>query len=111
MLWIISSMRKVLIIFLIVVYTVTQRKTYFVIRAKSSQKYRRIYSAKVDKATEVRCASDSRLTGYYTAKGYPENMRRVKYYDKESERTFVFLTNNMEVTAVQVALLYKNLGK
>jgi hypothetical protein len=48
------------------------------------------------------------LTGFYTAKDYPEKLRRVKYHDKESNRTFVFLTNNMEVTATQVALLYKN---
>ncbi len=48
------------------------------------------------------------MTGFYTAKDYPEKLRRVKYYDQESNRIFVFLTNNMEVTAPQVALLYKN---
>jgi len=89
-------------------HTITQRKAYFVIRAKSSLKYRRIYSAKVDKSTGVLCDQTGRLTGFYTAKDYPEKLRRVKYYDKESDRTFVFLTNNMEVTAAQVALLYKN---
>jgi hypothetical protein len=88
--------------------TITQRKAYFVIRAKSSLKYRRIYSAKVDKSTGILCDQTGRLTGFYTAKDYPEKLRRVKYYDKESDRTFVFLTNNMEVTAAQVALLYKN---
>jgi transposase len=89
-------------------HTITQRKAYFVIRAKSSLKYRRIYSAKVDRSTGVLCDQTGRLTGFYTSKDYPEKLRRVKYYDKESARTFVFLTNNMEVTAVQVALLYKN---
>jgi hypothetical protein len=89
-------------------HTITQRKAYFVIRAKSSLKYRRIYSAKVDKSTGALCDQTGRLTGFYTAKDYPEKLRRVKYYDKESDRTFVFLTNNMEVTAAQVALLYKN---
>ena len=89
-------------------YVINQRKAYFVIRAKSSLKYRRIYSAKVDKTTGVLCDQTGKLTGFYTAKGYPEKLRRVKYYDKESDRTFVFLTNNMEMTAVQVALLYKN---
>jgi len=89
-------------------HTITQRKAYFVIRAKSTLKYRRIYSAKVDKSTGVLCDQTGRLTGFYTAKDYPEKLRRVKYYDKESDRTFVFLTNNMEVTAAQVTLLYKN---
>jgi hypothetical protein len=89
-------------------FTINQRKAYFVIRAKSSLKYRRIYSAKVDKATGVLCDQTGKLTGFYTSKDYPEKLRRVKYYDKENDRTFVFLTNNMEVTAAQVALLYKN---
>ncbi|WP_439699234.1 IS4 family transposase [Mucilaginibacter sp. AW1-7] len=89
-------------------YNITQRKAYFVIRAKSSLKYRRIYSGKVDKSTGVLCDQTGRLTGFYTGKDYPEKLRRVKYYDKESERTFVFLTNNMEITPAQVALLYKN---
>jgi len=89
-------------------YTITQRNAYFVIRAKSSLKYHRMYSAKADKSTGVLYDQIGRLTGFYTAKEYPEKLRRVKYYDQESNRTFVFLTNNMEVTAPQVALLYKN---
>lgn len=89
-------------------FTINQRKAYFVIRAKSSLKYRRIYSAKVDKTIGVLCDQTGKLTGFYTSKDYPEKLRRVKYYDKENDRTFVFLTNNMEVTAAQVALLYKN---
>jgi len=39
---------------------------------------------------------------------YPEKLRRVKYFDEEAERTFVFLTNNFDLTAEQVALLFKN---
>ena len=89
-------------------YTITQRKAFFVIRAKSSLKYRRVYSGKVDKSTGVLCDQTGLLTGFYTIKDYPEKLRRVKYYDQESDRTFVFLTNNMEITASQVALLYKN---
>lgn len=89
-------------------YTITQRKAFFVIRAKSSLKYHRIYSSKVDKMTGVLCDQTGLLTGFYTAKDYPQKLRRVKYYDKENDRTFVFLTNNMEITASQIALLYKN---
>jgi IS4 transposase len=79
-----------------------------VIRAKSSLKYHRMYSAKASKSTGVLYDQIGRLTGFYTAKEYQEKLRRVKYYDQESNRTFVFLTNNLEVTAPQVALLYKN---
>jgi hypothetical protein len=107
-------MKKVLTIFLTAAmltfpgYTITQRKAYFVIRAKSSLKYRKIYSGKVDKSTGVLCDQTGRLTSYYTAKDYPEKLRRVKYYDQDSNRTFVFLNNNMAVTPAQVAPLYKN---
>jgi len=79
--------------------TISQRKAFFVILAKSSLKYHRIYSAKVDKSTGVLCDQTGKLTGFNTSEDYPEILRRVKYYDKESNRTFVFLTNNMEITA------------
>jgi len=88
--------------------TINQRNAFFVVRSKSNLKYHRMYSAKVDKSTGVLCDQRGKLTGFYTSKDYPEILRRVKYYDKESDRTFVFLTNNMEITASQVALLYKN---
>ena len=47
------------------------------------------------------------MTGFYVSKQYPDKLRSVKFYDTETERIFVFLTNNMEITAEQVALLYK----
>lgn len=81
---------------------------YFVIRAKSNLKFRRMYSNKVDKSTGVICDQIGRLTGFYVSKQYPDKLRRVKFYDTETKRIFVFLTNNMDITAEQVALLYKN---
>lgn len=87
---------------------ITDHSAYFVIRAKSNLKFRRMYSNKVDKSTGVICDQIGKLTGFYVSKQYPDKLRRVKFYDTETERTFVFLTNNMEITAEQVALLYKN---
>lgn len=49
-----------------------------------------------------------KLKSFYISKYYPEILRKVVYYDKEMNRTFVYLTNNMETTPEQVALLYKN---
>ena len=46
-----------------------------------------------------------------SAKAYPVHMRRIKYHDKELNKTFVFLTNNFDVTALEIALLYKNRWK
>lgn len=88
-------------------YKIERCSAYFVVRTKSNTKFRRMYSNKVDKLTGIRCDQIGKLSGFYTSQEYPEKLRRVKYYDKESNRTFVFLTNNMKVTAEEVALLYK----
>lgn len=47
------------------------------------------------------------FTTYQSAKRYPKELRMVVYYAKELNRTFVYLTNNMEISAIQIALLYK----
>lgn len=89
-------------------YAITQMKAYFVVRAKSNLKFRRMYSNKVDKAAGVLCDQTGKLTGFYPSKDYPEKLRRIKFHDQEHQRTFVFLTNNTELTANEIALLYKN---
>lgn len=89
-------------------YKIERCSAYFVIRAKSNTKFKRMYSNKVDKLTGVRCDQIGKISGFYTSKDYPAKLRRVKYYDNESNRTFVFLTNNMNISAANVALLYKN---
>lgn len=48
------------------------------------------------------------LETYKSLKAYPDKLRRVKYYDEELGREFVFITNNMELSAEEIALLYKN---
>ena len=89
-------------------YKITLLSAYFVVRAKSNLKFRRIYSQKVDKSTGVQTDQIGKLTGFYVSKDYPEKLRKVKYYDSEMNRTFVFLTNNMSLSAQDIALLYKN---
>ena len=89
-------------------YKITNHSAYFVIRAKTNLKFERMYSNKVDKTTGVRSDQIGKLTGFYVSKQYPEKLRKVKFYDNETKRTFVFLTNNMKLTAEQIALLYKN---
>src|SRR5271157_403949 len=89
-------------------YKITNHTAYFVIRAKSNLKFNRMYSNEVDKIIGVQCDQIGNLTGFYVSKEYPDKIRRVKFYDKETKRTFVYLTNNMELSAVLIALLYKN---
>jgi hypothetical protein len=88
-------------------YKITLLSAYFVVRAKSNLQFRRIYSQKIDKSTGVQSDQIVKLTGFYASKDYPDKLRKVKYYDKEMNRTFVFLTNNVTLTAQDIALLYK----
>ena len=84
---------------------------YFIIKAKKNMKFRRLYSQKVDKSTGLRCDQTILMSGYYTHKNYPDKLRRVKYYDKISNKSFVFLTNNFTISALTVAELYHNRWK
>lgn len=82
-------------------------EAYFVVRAKTNFRFRRLYSHKCDKSKGVRCDQTIMLVGYYAKRDYPEKLRRIKYYDAETDILFVFLTNNFELTALEIALLYK----
>jgi hypothetical protein len=89
-------------------YRITLHQAWFVIRAKSNLKFNRMYSRKVDKTTGILCDQIGKLSGIQTSKQYPEKLRRIKFYDAQTNKTFVFLTNNVDLTALQIALLYKN---
>jgi len=89
-------------------YKISTLSSFFVVRAKSNLKFTRMYSNKVNKISGVKVDQIGKLTGLYVSKDYPEKIRRIKYYDIESKRNFTFLTNNTDLTAGQIALLYKN---
>lgn len=88
-------------------YAINLQKAYFITRAKINMKCRRIYSAKVDKTQGVLYDQTIKLVNYLALKEYPEKLRRIKFYDIESKKTFVFLSNNFELTALEIALLYR----
>lgn len=84
---------------------------YFIIRAKKNMKFRRLYSQKVEKSSGVLSDQVIRVSGFYAQKDYPEELRRVKYHDKKTDKNFAFLTNNFEIPALTVAELYRNRWK
>jgi hypothetical protein len=92
-------------------YLIELAHAYFVTRAKDNLAFERVYSHPVDKQTGLRCDQTIKLSVQKSAKAYPTHMRRVKYYDKELNKTFVFLTNNFDISALEIALLYKNRWK
>jgi hypothetical protein len=81
---------------------------FFVTRDKSNLKYQRRYSHEVDKSTGLRCDQTIFLTGVDTPDYYPQTLRRIKYHDAKTEKTFNFLTNNFVIPAITVADLYRN---
>ena len=88
-------------------YVLHRSQAFFIIRTKSNFSFRRRYSHPVDKATGLLCDQTIVLAGFYTSKDYPEQLRRIKFYDKEHNRTLVFLTNNFILPALIICQLYK----
>jgi len=88
-------------------YTIHQDMAFFVIRAKRRMLFKRRYSHEIDKSTGLQCDQTIILTGVDTAIDYPEVLRRIRYYDVKTSKTFVFLTNNFKLPAITIAMLYK----
>jgi transposase len=88
-------------------YQLHQSSAVFVTRSKTNTGLRRIYSHKSDKAAGVKSDQTVALTGFYAKKDYPEKLRRVKYYDENKVRSFVFLTNQFTLPAITITELYR----
>jgi len=88
-------------------YSLHQALSFFVIRSKSNFQFRRLYSHPVDKSTGLISDQTILLTTYYSAQAYPEKLRRVRYFDAETDKRLSFLTNNSLLPALTIAQLYK----
>jgi hypothetical protein len=88
-------------------YRFTLAAAFFVTRAKSNTKMRRVYSQPVDRETGLICDQTVVLTGVHTPLYYPEKLRRIKYHDAATDHTFVFLTNNFTLAAFTITELYR----
>ena len=88
-------------------YHIEQIGSFFVIRAKTNLQYKVV---KWKRRMPKNVLSDAQivLTGFYPKQHYPEPLRLVRFYDEEQNREFLFLTNAMNISALQVANLYKN---
>lgn len=91
-------------------YKIHKAGSFFVTRAKRNTKMKRMYSRLVsaeEKEQGIRCDQVVVLTGHKTKKIYSEKLRRIKYYDAEQKRYYVFLTNNFVLPAKVIADLYR----
>lgn len=81
---------------------------FFVTRAKRNLDYTRRARRPVDKTTGLRCDQTIRLAGVKSSRLYPEKLRRIAFFDADTDRRFVFLTNNFTLPALSIAALYKS---
>jgi len=88
-------------------FALHQARAFFIIRAKTNTDTRRLYSQTVDKSTGLRCDQVVAFNGFYSEKAYPENLRRVVFFDDQQHRRLVFLTNHFSLSALTVADLYR----
>ena len=89
-------------------YALNQVGAYFVIRARGSLQYVRLQSRSIEPGTGVQADQIIILAIEHSQKGYPERLRRIRFFDAESARFFVYLTNNFLLPAPTIARLYKS---
>jgi hypothetical protein len=88
-------------------YTIQQASASFVTRCKRNFQFKRCYSHPVGKSTGLRCDQTIITTGVDMAKDYPIALRRIRYYDADTDKSLIFITNNFVLPALIVAQLYK----
>jgi hypothetical protein len=88
-------------------FVFTLSSAFFVVRTKSNVLLQRRYSHPVDKSTGVCSDQTVILTSFESASAYPEALRRISYFDAETNKRLKFLTNNFVLPALTIAQIYK----
>lgn len=81
---------------------------FFVTRARKRFDCQRLYSAPVDRTTGIICDQIVSLANFYPRKGYPDKLRRIRYFDSAQDRRLIFLTNNFTLPPLTIAQLYRS---
>jgi hypothetical protein len=89
-------------------YKIHQSHAFFVTRARSDFSFNRLYSKKADKTNGIRCDQIGILKGYKSIKRFPNKLRRIKYFDQQTQKQLVFITNNMTLSAKTISDLYRS---
>ncbi len=89
-------------------YSLTERKVFFVTRAKSNFKYDVAGQHKECKGKGVIRDEVVSLSGFYSEENYPDELRRIEFYDEERDKKIVFVTNNFKLAASTIAAIYKS---
>jgi IS4 transposase len=89
-------------------YPLHQAGAFFVTRVKRGMNARRVYSAKTDSASGVVCDQMIAMNGWYVSNDDPAHVRRIRFKDPNTGKTWVLLTNNTTVPPSAIAALYKS---
>ena len=82
--------------------------SFFVTRAKINLLAHRVYSTAIDRSTGLICDQTILLDGFNAKKDYPDKLRRIRFKDSETNKTYIFITNNMTLPALTICALYKS---
>lgn len=88
-------------------YRMDQAGAFFITRARDNFRCHRLYSGQADKTQGIQCDQRVRLMSFYSAKAYPNLLRRIRYRDPETGKRLVFLTNQFTVTAPVITQLFR----
>ena len=88
-------------------YKLHLASAFFVTRARKRFDFQRLYSQPVNRATGVICDQIVTLVNPVPRKGYPEKLRRIRYFDAQEQKRLVFLTNNFSLPPLTIAQLYR----
>jgi hypothetical protein len=80
---------------------------FFVTRAKDGLRFSRQRSQPVDTATGLRSDQIGKPTLSKARQAFPSLLRKVRFFDEETARDLVFLTNNLDIPALTVATIYR----
>ena len=88
-------------------FVFTLCSAFFVVRTKENVLLQRRYSRSADRTSGLRSDHTVILTEITSAKAYPDPLRRVTYFDAETNKRLKFLTNNFVLPALTIARIYK----
>jgi hypothetical protein len=88
-------------------YKINQSQAFFITRAKRNTQLRRLYSQPADKFSGVICDQTVVFTGFYASEDYPDKLRKIRYFDKETKHHLSFLTNNFTLPPLVVCDLFR----
>ncbi|WP_296260788.1 IS4 family transposase [uncultured Phocaeicola sp.] len=86
-----------------------QAQAFWVSRPKENMKFETVEQMDIsDVKSGVLEDSRIRVTGYNSSKLYPEDMRFVRVYDPDNDNIVDFISNNFEVSALEISNLYRH---